>query len=39
MVKQNYQMAKSYIEKINAFDFLTNSQKDAIAYNMHSLKY
>ena len=32
-------MAKTYMDKISAFDFLTTSQKDAIAYNMHSLKY
>jgi len=39
MVKQNYQMAKSYMNKISAFDFLTDNQKDAIAYNMHNLRY
>jgi cGMP-dependent protein kinase 1 len=39
MVKQNYHTAKSYMSKISAFDFLTDSQKDAIAYNMHNLRY
>jgi len=39
MVKKNYQLAKKYVENIKFFSCLTKKQKDAIAYNMHELRY
>jgi hypothetical protein len=38
-VKQNYGTAKNYINKLSLFKFLTEQQKDSIAYEMVSLKY
>lgn len=39
MVKSNYRLAKPFVHKLPIFSFLTNKQKDAISYNMNSLKY
>lgn len=39
MVKNNYQIAKPLVRKLPMFSFLNDKQKDAIAYNMNTLKY
>ena len=39
MVKSNYRLAKPFVHKLPIFSFLSNKQKDAISYNMNSLKY
>lgn len=39
MVKNNFKMAKPYVHKLPLFNFLTNKQRDAISYNMNTLKY
>lgn len=38
-VKKNYSLAKTHINKLPLFSFLTEKQKDSISYNMISLKY
>lgn len=39
MVKSNYRIAKPFVNKLGLFNFLSNKQKDAISYNMNTLKY
>lgn len=39
LVKRNYKIAKSYINRIPLFNFLSQKQKDLISYNMYTLKY
>lgn len=39
MIKNNYKIAKPLVSKLTFFNFLSNKQKDAIAYNMNTLKY
>jgi signal-transduction protein with cAMP-binding, CBS, and nucleotidyltransferase domain len=39
MVKSNYRLAKPFVSKLPLFSFLSNKQKDAISYNMNTLKY
>ena len=39
MVKNNYRIAKPFVNKLPIFSFLTNKQKDAVSYNMNTLKY
>ena len=39
MVKHNYKIAKPFVNKLPLFNFLSNKQKDAISYNMNTLKY
>ena len=39
MVKSNYKLAKPFVGKLPIFSFLSNKQKDAISYNMNTLKY
>ena len=36
---KNYDIAKEYIQKAHIFNYLTSREKNAIAYNAHSLKY
>lgn len=38
-VRKNYSVAKQYISALPLFSFLTEQQKDSIAYSMLSLKY
>ena len=39
MVKSNYRLAKPFVCKLPLFSFLSSKQKDAISYNMNTLKY
>lgn len=39
MVKNNFKVARTYVCKLPIFNFLTTKQKDAISYNMNTLKY
>ena len=39
MVKHNYKIAKPFVDKLPLFSFLTPKQRDAISYNMNTLKY
>lgn len=39
MVKHNYKVAKPFVNKLPLFSFLTPKQRDAISYNMNTLKY
>lgn len=39
MVRNNYRLAKPFVSKLSIFSFLSNKQKDAISYNMNTLKY
>ena len=39
MVRNNYRLAKPFVSKLPIFSFLSNKQKDAISYNMNTLKY
>jgi len=39
MVKHNYKVAKPFVNKLPLLNFLTNKQRDAISYNMNTLKY
>ena len=39
MVKNNYKIAKPFVNKLSLFSFLSNKQKNAISYNMNTLKY
>ena len=39
MVKNNFKIAKPFVSKLPMFSFLTTKQKDAISYNMNTLKY
>jgi len=39
MVRNNYRLAKPFVSKLQIFSFLSNKQKDAISYNMNTLKY
>lgn len=39
IMQKNYGIAKSYINKLSIFGFLTEAQKDSIAYSMFILKY
>jgi len=39
MVKNNYKIAKPFVNKLPLFSFLSNKQKDSISYRMNTLKY
>lgn len=39
ILQKNYGLAKAYINKLHLFGFLTESQKDSVAYSMLILKY
>jgi cGMP-dependent protein kinase len=39
MVKHNFRVAKPFVNKLPLFSFLSAKQKDAISYNMNTLKY
>lgn len=39
MVKSNYKLAKPLVGKLPIFGFLSPKQKDAVSYNMNTLKY
>ena len=39
MVKHNFRVAKPFVNKLPLLNFLSNKQKDAISYNMNTLKY
>ena len=39
MVKNNFKIAKPYVNKLQIFKYLTDKQKDAISYRMNTLKY
>lgn len=39
IMQKNYGLAKSYISKLSLFGFLTEAQKDSVAYSMFILKY
>jgi NTE family protein len=39
IVNKNYQLAKSYIDKITLFKYLTSKEKTNLAYHTHSLKF
>jgi CRP-like cAMP-binding protein len=39
MVKNNYKIAKPYVNKIPIFKYLTSKQRDSISYHMNTLKY
>jgi hypothetical protein len=39
MVKNNFRIAKPFVNKLPMFGFLSSKQKDAISYNMNTLKY
>ena len=36
---KNYDIAKEYIKNAHIFNYLTSREKNAIAYNAHSLQY
>ena len=38
-MKDNYNVAKSYIEKIGIFKFLSKKEKNTLAYNAHCIKF
>jgi len=39
MVKNNYKIARPYINKLKIFKYLPEKQKDAISYRMNALRY
>lgn len=39
MVKNNYKIAKPYVNKTPIFKYLTSKQRDAVSYHMNTLKY
>jgi hypothetical protein len=39
MVKNNFKIAKPHVNKLQIFKYLTEKQKNAISYRMHTLKY
>lgn len=39
MVKNNYKIAKPYVNKLPIFKYLTSMQRNSISYLMNTLKY
>jgi hypothetical protein len=39
MAKKSYSLASNYLKDLPIFNYLTQKEKDSLAYNMYSLKY